>query len=191
MLQILNSSNLAFKYNDKFSRLFLDNFEDSMYLADTASKISNTIDISNLSRSICHLDYVNKNLIFDSKNSIWVIDFDKCKSDYCIHDISYFLRRLLKRDNTKWDLELAINCLNQYETIHPLNFDEYKSIFVYLAFPQKYWKISRDYYNNIRKCNQNSFVTLLSKAVEKNDYQIQFVDSLRSYIEDKFSQKMQ
>lgn len=184
--QLLQSSNLAFKYKDPFSKLFLQSFDSNLYLAKISSFVASTIDNNALSKSLCHLDYVNKNIIFDSQNKIWVIDFDKCKVDYCAHDISYFLRRLLKRDNTKWNLELAINCLNMYETVRPLNFNEYKAIFVYLAFPQKYWKISRDYYNNINKCNKNSFVKLLKRSVEKTDNQVQFIDEFKNYIEEKF-----
>lgn len=188
--QLLTCSNSAFKYGDKFSKLFLQHFDCNLILAETAVDISNTINSENLSKSLCHLDYVNKNIIFDEKGDIWTIDFDKCKMDYCVHDISYFLRRLLKRDNTKWDLQLTISILNLYEELHPLNIDEYKAILVYLAFPQKFWKISRDYYNNINKCNKNSFATLLQKSSEKNEYQLAFVEGFIKFIEDKFHKKI-
>lgn len=184
--QILFSSNLAFKYNDNFSRVFLENFETNHQLSQTAVAIAATIRTENLSKALCHLDYVNKNIIFDPDNTLWVIDFDKCKLDYCVHDISYFLRRLLKRDNTKWNLEIATRCLNLYESIHPLTLDEYKFILVSLTFPQKYWKISRDYYNNIKKCNPNSFLHLLQKSIENDNYQVEFADEFKKYIEDKF-----
>lgn len=188
--QLLQCSNNAFKYGDKYSKAFLHYFEDNLILAQTAIQISSSIQNKNLAKSICHLDYVNKNIIFDENKEIWIIDFDKCKKDYCAHDISYFLRRLLKRDKTKWNLEIGIECLELYDKIRPLSFDEYKYIIAYLAFPQKYWKISRDYYNNIKKCNQNSFVTLLHKSVERADYQIEFIKKLCEYAEDKFHQKL-
>ncbi|MBU3195767.1 CotS family spore coat protein [Clostridium algidicarnis] len=184
--QLLNCSNKAFKYGDKFSKIFLNNFESSMKLAKLALDVSSTISMSNLSISLCHGDYVNKNIIFDNKNNIWTIDFDKCKIDYCTHDISYFLRRLLKRDNTRWDLEIAISALEIYDSIRPLSLDEYKYIFIYLAFPQKYWKISKDYYNNINKCNKSSFCNLLNKAASKNDFQLQFAFEFKDYIQNKF-----
>lgn len=188
--QLLNSFNLAHKYNDRFSKLFLEHFDINLKLAKLALNISSTINSNNLSRSLCHMDYVNKNIIFHQTDSIWVIDFDKCKIDYCIHDISYFLRRLLKRDNTKWDIEVAVNTLNRYDTIKPLSLDEYKYLISYLSFPQKFWKISRDYYNNINKCNKNSFITLLSKSVDKNDYQLQFIEEFINHVERKFNTKI-
>lgn len=188
--QLLQCSNMAFKYKDNFSKMFLRNFDNNLYLSKISTFVASGIDNDKLSKSLCHLDYVNKNLIFDAQNNVWVIDFDKCKLDYCIHDVSYFLRRLLKRDNTKWDLEVAVNCLNSYEKIHPLCLDEYKALFSYLSFPQKYWKLSRDYYNNINKCNKNSFAKLLERTCEKTEYQIQFTESFKKYIEEKFGEKM-
>jgi CotS family spore coat protein len=188
--QMLNCSNMAFKYGDKFSKVFLQNFDTNLSLARTAVELAATIDNDKLHKTLCHLDYVNKNIIFDAAGEIWTIDFDKCRIDYRVHDISYFFRRLLKRDNTKWDLELTINCLKLYEDIYPLNLDEYKAILVYLAFPQKFWKISRDYYNNINKCNKNSFITLLSKACTKSNYQLQFIEGFKGYVEEKFHTKL-
>lgn len=188
--QLLFASNLAFKYNDAFSKTFLQSFETNQILAQIAVNIASTIVETNLSKALCHLDYVNKNIIFDTQNKLWVIDFDKCKLDYCIHDLSYFLRRLLKRDNTKWDLQLTTQCLDLYDSIHPLTLDEYKSILVTLAFPQKYWKISRDYYNNIKKCNSHSFLLLLQKSVEYELDQLRFTYEFKEYIENKFATKI-
>jgi CotS family spore coat protein len=188
--QLLLCSNNAFKYGDKFSKTFLQYFDTNLTMAKISVDIASTIDSNNLVKCLCHLDYVNKNIIFDNSGDIWTIDFDKCKIDHRVHDISYFFRRLLKRDNTKWDLELAINCLKLYEKIYPLTLDEYKAILVYLAFPQKFWKISRDYYNNINKCNKNSFITLLSKTCAKADYQLQFIDGFINYVENKFKTKL-
>jgi CotS family spore coat protein len=189
--QLLNCSNLAFKYNDKFSKLFLANFDKNLSLSKLALNIASSINTENMSKSLCHLDYVNKNILFDNENNdLWVIDFDKCKIDYCVHDIGYFLRRLLKRDNTKWDVEIAMNALNHYDNIKPLTIDEYKYLVSYLAFPQKYWKISRDYYNNIVKCNKSSFITLLDKSIDKNDYQVKFIHEFIHNIELKFKTKL-
>jgi len=103
-----------------------------------------------------------------------------------MHDVSYFLRRLLKRDNTKWDLKLALSFLELYDKVLPLTLDDYKYILVYLAFPQRYWKISRDYYGNITKCNKKAFYNLLNNSVSKNQYQLDFVEKLKTYIESKF-----
>lgn len=188
--QILSCSNLAFKYGDKFSKLFLQYFETNIMLAEISVQISSTINYENLTSSLCHLDYVNKNIIFDDDKNLWVIDFDKCSMDYCAHDISYCLRRFLKRSNTNWQLDIGLDSLESYEKNFPLNLDDYKYIISYLAFPQKFWKISRDYYNNIKKCNHNSFFYLLKKACDRSDSQLDFIINFGKYIEEIFNTRI-
>lgn len=94
--QLLDFSNLAFKYGDSFSKIYIENFDACITLAKISIEHASHINSNNLSKSLCHLDYVNKNIIFDTDNKLWIIDFDKCKIDYSAHDISYFLRRILK-----------------------------------------------------------------------------------------------
>lgn len=184
--QLLSCSNMAFKHNDKFSNLFLEYFDINHILSEISVKISQTINYKKLHVSLCHLDYVNKNIIFDGDKNIWTIDFDKCSVAYCSHDISYFLRRFLKRTRTNWNFDSAIKCLNIYRKVSELNLDDYKYILSYLAFPQKFWKISRDYYNNIAKCNHNSFFYLLKKASANSNAQLEFTINFGKYIEKEF-----
>ena len=171
---LLKSSNDSFKYRDKFSKKFISDFDLSFRLAQISLDMSNKIDKSKLSCSLCHGDYVNKNIIIPQDKDPWIIDFDKCKMDYCARDISYFLRRLLKRENTKWNLNLALNVIETYSRITSLTQSDIYYIVSYVCFPQKYWKISRDYFNNVYKCNKNSFITLLNNATSKLEFQYNF-----------------
>lgn len=187
---MLNCSNYAFKYKDKFSKTYLKHFDSNEYLAKTSLEILSTVNFDNLTKSLCHGDYVNKNIIFNVDGYVWVIDFDKCRYDYVAKDISYLLRRLLKRENTKWNVELALSLINNYLSINKLNKDDIKYILAYLIFPQKYWKLSRDYYKNIKKCNKNSFNLLLSKVVDRTDFQLSFSTDIITAIEENYKIKI-
>lgn len=188
--QLLESSNLAFRYKDKFSKYFSSHFNSNLNTAKKILALSCTIDHNNLQKNLCHLDYVNKNIILDNNNNVWVIDFDKCRIDYRVHDIGYSLRRYLRRDNTNWDIKKAIDCIETYENINPLNLDEHKYILCYIGFPQKFWKISRDYYRNIKLCNKDSFFKILTSSIEKEQEQDDFVIDFSKYIENKFNTKL-
>ena len=128
-------------------------------------------------KAIYFLTYKNI-LINRNNNDVWIIDFDKCKIDYCAHDISYFLRRLLKRNSTNWNSGLTINLINTYKKYNELSESDFKYILAYLAFPQKFWKISRDYYKNIDKCNKNSFITLFSKGLNNSESQLDYINNM-------------
>ncbi len=183
---LLLSSNNAYKYKDKFSKQFLSSFDKDFRLAKISLYFSSKINADNLSRSLCHGDYVNKNIIFKNKNELWTIDFDKCKNDYCAKDLSYFMRRILKRENTRWNLPLAYFIIENYTNIKELSFSDLCYIIAYLSFPQKYWKISRDYYKNVSRCNKNSFNLLLEDAICKTENQYDFIINFIETLESMF-----
>lgn len=184
---LLQSSNDAFKYKDIFSRNFISIFDTNLNLAKLSLDISNKINNNNLSKSLCHGDFVNKNLIFPDDLDPWIIDFDKCKIDYSAKDLGYFMRRLLRRENTKWNLDLALSLLKVYDEISPLTESDLRYLVSYICFPQKYWKISRDYYKNIHKCNKSAFLSLLLKATSNSNIQYDFALSIIKAIEKNFN----
>jgi CotS family spore coat protein len=184
---LLHASNESFKYKDTFSRQFISSFDINLRLAKISLDISNKIETSNLSKSLCHGDYVNKNLIFPTDLDPWVIDFDKCRMDYCAKDLAYFMRRLLKRENTKWDVDLALSMLNTYNESSRLTESDLRYLISYICFPQKYWRISRDYYRNIHKCNKSAFLTLLSNTISKIDFQYAFALNVIDSVQKRFN----
>lgn len=187
--QLLENANYANNIKDRFSNIYLNNLDYNLDLAKLSLEISSTIDSSDLSTSLCHGDYVNKNIIIDDKDNVFIIDFDKCKYDYSSYDISYFLRRLLKRPTTNWDVQITIDVLNSYLKENTLTSSDFQYILAYLAFPQKYWKISRDYYKNIKKCNKKSFVTLLEKGLERTANQLEYVNNMIIILEKYYNVK--
>ena len=186
---ILKCANLASNYQDKFSKLFLKKLDYNLELAKIALALTSSMDRNDLSTSLCHGDYVNKNILINN-DSVCIIDFDKCSYDYCAHDIAYFLRRLLKRPSSNWNTSLTLQFLDSYEEHNILTESDLKYIIAYLAFPQKFWKISRDYYNNIKKCNPISFYTLLEKGLERSENQLDYIYRLIRLITYKYGIKL-
>lgn len=184
---LLKSSNYAFKYRDKFSRQFISYFDVNLKLAKTSLDFASKINPDELSRSLCHGDYVNKNLLFPEDLNPWIIDFDKCKMDYSMKDLGYFMRRLLKRENTNWDVPLAISILNAYNQNVKMTNSDFYYILSYICFPQKYWKISRDYFKNIHKCNKSSFLKLLNASTSKSNNQYNFSLNITESINKNFN----
>ena len=175
--QLLEFSNSAFKKKDSFSKKYIEYFDINLDLCKLALQHSLEIDAESLSKSLCHGDYVNKNILINN-DTVSLIDFDKCKMDFVARDISYFLRRLLKRENTNWQINLTLNVLDSYMEENELTDSDLKFIVAYIAFPQKFWKLSRDYYKNIRKCNKNSFISLMEKGLNKSKNQLDFTYEL-------------
>ncbi|WP_297517491.1 CotS family spore coat protein [uncultured Clostridium sp.] len=184
--KLLACYNLANKKKDRFSKIFLEHFDDNIELAKFALEISSSIDFDNLSKSLCHGDYVNKNLLVDIDN-IYMIDFDKCSYDYSMSDLSYFLRRLLKRSDTNWDFKIAKNIIMSYNSKKALTVDDLKYLMVYLSFPQKYWRTSRDYFASISKCNKKSSRDSLLSTVAKTPNQRLMVEQFKVFFSEEFN----
>lgn len=193
-LQLLEMSNKAFLVKDRFSKILIDNIDYNIEKAKESTYLLSKIDyttplgdeVSN--RSICHLDYVNKNLIFTENEQIFVIDFDNSQIDFAVHDISSFLKRILKRENTSWDFDIFKKSIEGYETVRKLSYNEHIVIASVLAFPYKFWKVSRDYYKNLKNCNRDSFVTIIKKIVKHQDEHDEFCKNITQYIEQKFKE---
>lgn len=165
----------AQQINDEYSNIFLDYYETYMNIGEKCLEISSNINDDELSRSVCHGDYVNKNIIINENKELCIIDFDKSAFNFCADDIAYFLRRVLKRENTKWDINLAETFLQEYNTFNKLNADDIAYILSYVLFPQKYWRLSRDYYNNLNKANKKSFCNLLRKSTQQAELHRNFM----------------
>lgn len=175
--KLLYYYNEAIKKHDYFSQVFISSFSENFYLAENASIIASTINFHNLTKTLCHGDYVNKNIIFKDKN-MWLIDFDNCTFDYASHDISHFLRRLLKRNSINWNIPLTKSIISIYDSINPLTKDDLKYILSYISYPQKYFRISKDYYSKKPKFTKDESILSLEKLALSTKKQINFIKSL-------------
>ncbi|MGL5575612.1 MAG: CotS family spore coat protein [Sarcina sp.] len=184
--KLLTCYNLANKKKDRFSKIFLEHFEDNIELAKFALEVSASINTEKLSTSLCHGDYVSKNLLLNDDN-VYMIDFDKCSYNYSMSDLSYFLRRLLKRNDTNWNFEIAKEIIISYNENKTLTDDDIKYLMVYLAFPQKYWRTSRDYFASISKCNKKTSREALLSTVSKTPNQKKMVEKFKIFFAKEFN----
>ena len=182
---LIDTCNLAFKKMDEFSKLFLKHFDNYYSCAKIAKILSESMNLNNLKISLCHSDYVSKNLILDENNELWVIDFDKCTIGYSIHDLSYFLKRILRRTNTNWDEEVTIKSILSYSINNELNMDELKYLAIYLCFPNKYLTISREYFTK-QNPDKKLYIQEIFRCIEKDKKQIDLINFLLDYM-DNFS----
>ena len=192
-LQLLLFNNTALKYNDHFCRIYLENLDYFIECAQHAVYILSLINNNELMlpaskfNSICHLDYVNKNLIITGSDDLYVIDFDKSKIDIPIHDIGSFLKRILKRNSTNWDFDILLLTLENYEKERSLTLIEILGLYAYLEFPQKFWKTSRDYFSNKNDINKDLFIAMLSKVCDQRNEHYSFCLKFKDYIRKRFN----
>ena len=180
--EVANSS------NDYFSKIFIKNFNNIMYLCNISNKFSSIINYKKLNISICHGDYVSKNILIDN-NKILPIDFDRSCINFSIFDVGYFLRRYLRRDLTNWNFDNTIKLINYYKKNNPIFLDEYLYLISYLAFPQKIFKITKIYFSNIDRFSSSEkdlYKNLLLKNCKTLSNHINFINQFSNYININF-----
>lgn len=130
-------------------------------------------EITEKEKSFCHHDFTYHNIILD-EDSIYVIDFDYCKREVRTYDIANFIIKVLKR--VEWNLDYAKAIINCYNEVSQIREEEYKIIFAYLLFPQRYWRLANRYYYNEVNWAQGTFVTKLEGIIKEKENYLAFID---------------
>ena len=177
------------KKNNKneFDLLYIKSMEFYKEIGKKALKTLNESDyielceIAQNDKSFCHHDFTYHNIILDENNNCHVIDFDYCKRELRTFDISNFMIKVLKR--VDWNTDFANAIIESYNEISPLLESEYKVLYAYLQFPQRYWRLANRYYYNEVNWGQNTFGTKLASIIEEQDVMLKFLEDFRSKYE--------
>ena len=129
-------------------------------------------------KGFCHHDYTYHNIIIGQDNEISVIDFDYCKREIRTFDISNFMTKVLKRCN--WNIDFATAIIDSYNEESPLKEEEYKVLFAYLQFPQRYWRLANRYYYNEVNWGQNTFDSKLESIINEKEEYLKFLEHFKN-----------
>lgn len=128
-------------------------------------------------KSFCHHDFTYHNIIFNEKSDVHVIDFDFCKREVRAFDISSFMIKVLKR--VDWDIRFAKEIITSYNEVSKLDVEEYKVLYAYLKFPQRYWRLANRYYYNEVNWGQNTFAGKLQGIIDEKEKYLIFLDEFK------------
>lgn len=118
-------------------------------------------------KSFCHHDFTYHNIILGDDNSVSIIDFDYCKRELRTFDLANFMIKVLKR--REWDFDIAKAIIDNYNEVSPLRDDEYKVLYAFLIFPQRYWRICNRYYYNEVNWVQNTFNKKMDELISEQE----------------------
>lgn len=130
-------------------------------------------------KAFCHHDYTYHNIIIDNNNDVNIIDFDYCKREVRVYDISSFIIKVLKR--VEWNIDYAHLIINAYNEISPLSTDEYKVLFAFLLFPQRFWRLCNRYYYNEVNWPTNTFNNKMEELIAEQDLYINFINEFKKH----------
>lgn len=166
---------------------YIKSIEFYKSLGKRAMKVLDSSDYMDICRvtdeekSFCHHDYTYHNIVIDNNNEVNVIDFDYCKKEIKSYDISSFMIKALKK--LEWNVEYAKLIIDEYNSINVLKPEEYRVIFAFLLFPQRFWRLSNRYYYNEVNWAQNTFNNKIQELINEQNNYMKFIDDFKRIYE--------
>lgn len=156
-----------------FDLCYIKNVDYFKQVGLKSIKILNNSEYMNLckkteeEKGFCHHDYTYHNIIIDKEDKVNVIDFDYCKREIRVYDISNYLIKVLKRCD--WNIEYAKIIIDAYNEVSPLEEREYRVLFAFLLFPQRFWRLSNRFYYNEVNWGQSTFNKKIQELVDERE----------------------
>lgn len=130
-------------------------------------------------KSFCHHDYTYHNIIIDTEENYNIIDFDYCKKEVRAYDLSAFMIKVLKR--VDWDMEYAQLIIDAYNEVTTLSTDEYRLLYAFFLFPQRFWRLSNRYYYNEVNWAPTTFNNKINDLIEEQENYMRFIEEFKKY----------
>ena len=108
------------------------------------------------------------------------MNFEKFHRDIQVEDLYYFLRKVMEKSG--WKLRLGDGMLNAYSAIHPLTRSETEYLKIRLIYPEKFWKISNQYYNHRKSWIPPKTLEKLQKVLAQNEERHTFLKQFAAFL---------
>ncbi|MGL4774436.1 MAG: CotS family spore coat protein [Clostridium sp.] len=133
--------------------------------------------IAEKDKGFCHHDFTYHNIILTENEGTYVIDFDYCKREIRAFDISNFMIKVLKR--VDWNVEFARAIIESYSNVSEIKAEEYKVLYSFLQFPQRYWRLANRYYYNEVNWGQSTFTNKIESIINEKENHLEFLKKFK------------
>ena len=165
----------AKKKKNEFEMLFAGQYESFMKKANTVTARLRGMQADEDMIGFCHGDYNQHNVIF-MKKEIAIVHFDGFSYQMRVSDLANFLRKMLEKHN--WNTGLGIDLIRAYDEVRKLSAQELRYLYLYMAYPEKFWKIANHYYNAHKAWISGRNIEKLEKFIEQETERESFLEML-------------
>lgn len=166
----------------EFDNLYLGILEEEIEIIDEtieelkANNYFERMEKEVFKRGFCHHDFAHHNVLVSENKELYVIDFDYCILDTCLHDLSSLIIRVMK--NGKWDIDQASEMLGKYNSVNPIYKNDNKIMAAFIKFPQQFWQLGIQYYWEQQPWGEKFFTDKLKKYIEDKEERSEFIKKL-------------
>lgn len=168
------------KESSEFSRLYLQHFEPFYRQALASLEALRQSAYYEMAyeaaiyRQFCHHDYSGRNILRTQDLRLILVDFDYCLLDLRIHDLINLLVRNLKHN--QWQFDLGRFILSEYNVISPLKKTELEVMYILLCWPQEFWQVGLQYYEEKLPWSKERFIKKLRHKIDYQHQRLRFLD---------------
>lgn len=132
-------------------------------------------------KGFIHHDYGFHNILHTFDNQTYIGGLEKCAFDIRMHDLAYFIFRLMRRKG--WDTDLAINLIDYYDEVYKLEKEDYEILAIYFAFPHDFKQFYRQYYAEGREIDDPEELERVNVESEYNQARRRFISEFKKLSE--------
>ena len=165
------------KQKSPFEQSFLSRFEALFAHAEEATKALDTAEYETYyckqieEGTMLHGNYTHHSVLFLQGDDVAVTGFDKTSAGIQIQDFYLLFRKVMEK--WEWDTSLGDELLNAYHAIRPVPKEEGKFLKQMLLYPEKFWKVANQYYNNrkswIPEKNMQKLIQTMNQMEKKTE----------------------
>ena len=116
-----------------------------------------------------HGNFTYHSVLLQVSGNMAVTGFDKAGTGIRIQDFYLLFRKMMEK--WEWDISLGDSMLAAYNRIRPIPQEELTLLKLMLSYPEKFWKVANQYYNNrkswIPEKNMQKLLQTMDQAEKK------------------------
>lgn len=161
------------KQHGSFENLFLAHFYRVYDQAVQAKEaLDEAVYLPYYERCVCegrmfHGNYTHHSVWVQKNGESAVVSFEKAGTGVQIHDFYLLFRKMMEKHD--WDTGLGYAMLNAYERVRSIPKQERLLLPVLLKYPEKFWKITNQYYNNRKSWIPQKNMQKLTLTMEQDE----------------------
>ena len=170
------------KQKTKFEQQFLLQFEQLYTQAKEATQLLEKEEYEAYYEkaikegSMLHGNFTHHSVIVVSEQTMAVTGFDKAEAGIQILDFYQFFRKMMEKWD--WDTALGEAMLETYDRVRTLPNEEKMLLKILLLYPEKFWKVANQYYNNRKSWIPEKNMQKLLQTMEQVEKKKESIDRL-------------
>ena len=165
------------KQKSSFEQSFLSQFDSQFAQAEQAAgQLAGTEYEQVYAGSIekgcmLHGNFTHHSVVLTEDGKTAVTGFDKTVCGIQIQDFYLLFRKMMEKWD--WDISMGNDMLEAYNQIRQISAGEWKLLELLLSYPEKFWKVANQYYNNrkswIPEKNMQKLLQTMEQAKKKEE----------------------